>query len=205
MKDAGAHWDDVYSSKPLESVGWFETRPETSLRLLTMASPARGSVVDVGSGASFLVDALLDAGWSDVTVLDVSSEALDVVRARLAGRDVSYAVTDLLAWQPDRAYDAWHDRAVFHFLTGLDEQRAYVDAAAAAVVPGGAAVLGVFAEDGPTQCSGLPTARHSAAALEELFSASFVLEHSERVDHVTPAGVVQPFTWVVLRRTSYQT
>ena len=125
--------------------------------------------------------------------------------ANARSRDVSYVVTDLLAWQPDRGYDAWHDRAVFHFLTGPDEQREYVRTAAAAVVPGGAAVLGVFAEDGPTQCSGLPTARYSAAELAELFSRDFVLEHSEREEHVTPAGVVQPFTWVVLRRTSYQT
>lgn len=205
MQDSAAHWDDAYGSKPLESVSWFEKRPETSLRLLALASPERGAVVDVGAGASFLVDALLDAGWPDVTVLDVSAEALDVVRARIAGRDVSYVVTDLLVWQPDRGYDAWHDRAVFHFLTGPDEQRAYVETAAAAVLPGGAAVLGVFAEDGPTQCSGLSTARHSAAQLAELFSGGFELEHSEREAHVTPAGVVQPFTWVVLRRTSYQT
>lgn len=205
MQDAATHWDDVYGSKPLESVSWFEARPETSLRLLTLAFPERGAVVDVGAGASFLVDGLLDAGWPDVTVLDVSSEALDLVRARLTGRDVSYVVTDLLAWQPDQGYDAWHDRAVFHFLTARDEQRAYVGTAAAAVLPGGAAVLGVFAEDGPAQCSGLPTAGHSAEALAELFSGDFVLEHSEREEHVTPAGVVQPFTWVVLRRTSYQT
>lgn len=200
MTDAAAHWDEVYGSTPLHAVSWFEARPETSLRLLAQTSPAGGPVVDVGAGASFLADALLDTGWSDVTVLDVSAEALDVVRERLAGRDVSYVVTDVLAWQPDRGYAAWHDRAVLHVLTDVDDRRAYVDVAGAAVVPGGAAVLGVFAEDGPSQCSGLPTARHSAAALEELFAPSFVLEHAEREEHVTPAGVVQPFTWVVLRR-----
>lgn len=199
MQDAASHWDDVYGSKPLESVSWFETRPETSLRLLALASPERGAVVDVGAGASFLADALLDAGWSDVTVLDVSSEALDLVRARLTGRDVSYVVTDLLAWQPERGYDAWHDRAVFHFLTEEDEREDYRASLERHVPPGGWVVVATFGPDGPTTCSGLPIVRYSHEALAAEFPG-YELVDTGGDDHETPWGTVQQFTAVLLRR-----
>ena len=200
MSDAATHWDGVYATSSADQVSWYEPRPLTSLRLLERASPDRGPVIDVGAGASFLADALVLAGWTDVTVLDVSAEALDVVRHRLADRPVSYVVTDLLAWSADRDYAVWHDRAVFHFLTDPRDRARYIDVAASAVGPGGAVVLGVFATDGPTQCSGLPTARHGPEELEVLFAPVFDLEHSEREEHLTPAGIVQPFTWALLRR-----
>ena len=200
MSDAAAHWNRIYGARPVETLSWYEPRPATSLRLLELASPDHGPVVDVGAGASVLVDALVADGWDDVTVLDVSAEALTAVRRRLAGRAVSFVETDLLAWRPDRAYAAWHDRAVLHFLTDPHDRRRYVDVATTAVAPGGAAVLGVFAADGPTECSGLPTVGYAPDALAALFASSFALEHSEREEHVTPAGVVQPFTWALLRR-----
>ena len=200
MTDAAVHWDKVYGTTHTDSVSWYEPRPVTSLRLLNSASPLRGPVIDVGAGASFLADALVADGWPDVTVLDVSVEALAVVRRRLAGGQVSFVEADLLTWRPDRAYVVWHDRAVFHFLTAASAQLQYVAVATSAVAPGGAAVLGVFADDGPRQCSGLPTQGYRPDALAALFAPSFVLEHSERDEHVTPSGVVQPFTWVLLRR-----
>lgn len=204
MTEPAEHWDAVYGSKPVPSLSWYQERAATSLRLLEMACPARGAVVDVGAGASYLVDALLDAGWPDVTVLDVSHEALDLVRSRLAGRadDVAFVVVDLLQWRPDRAYDVWHDRAVFHFLTTPEARAQYVQVAASALSPGGALVLGVFAQDGPEQCSGLPTARYDATALAQELAPVFVLEHQEREEHVTPWGAVQPFTWGLFRRTA---
>ena len=160
-------------------------------------------MVDVGAGASLLVDALLAAEWSDVTLLDVSREALALVKARVGAADtaVSFVVADLLDWRPERQYDAWHDRAVFHFLTDPADRARYVDTMTKAVRRGGAAVLSTFADDGPASCSGLSTARYDAPALADTFGAAFTMERTEREEHVTPAGRIQPFTWVVLRRS----
>ena len=195
------HWDGVYGRRPVTELSWYEQVPATSLRLVTSLATPEQAVVDVGAGESSLVDHLVAQGYEDVTVLDVSQEALAAVRARLGDSPrVHVVVSDLLAWAPDRQYDAWHDRAVFHFLTDDADVTAYVRVASAAVRPGGALVLGTFAEDGPTTCSGLPTARYSADELIALFGGAFAEEHREREEHVTPAGVVQPFTWVVLRR-----
>lgn len=196
------HWDAVFSSRAPTEVSWFQPRPDTSVRLLSAHVPPQGAVVDVGAGTSALVDALLAAGRTDVTLVDVSAAALDAVRERLGERaaSVGLVVCDVLAWRPQRTYAAWHDRAVFHFLTAEQDRAAYVALAARAVEPGGVLVLGTFAEDGPTACSGLPTARYDAAALAHLFAPAFRLVAHEREEHRTPAGAVQPFTWVVLAR-----
>ena len=202
MKDAAEHWDAIYSTKASNEVSWFQATPTTSLRLLERwASPA-GSVLDVGSGASMLVESLLDAGWVDVTVLDISEEALNKVRSRLGGRaaEVFFITADVRSWQPHRTFGAWHDRAVFHFLVEPTDRDRYVAATTQAVAPGGVVVLGTFAADGPTQCSGLPTARYDTDSLARAFGSAFVLEHAEREEHTTPAGADQPFSWVVLRR-----
>lgn len=197
------HWDNVYRTKPSDELSWFEMQPGTSLRLLTSAASRAAALVDVGAGTACLVDALVDAGWLDVTVLDVSSEALAVVRQRLGERRgaVSFVAANLLSWEPMRIYDAWHDRAVFHFLVDPGDRNRYIATANRAVGPGGVLVLGAFASDGPRQCSGLPTARYSAEALAAAFLPAFVLVHSEREEHPTPDAAIQPFTWVVLRRT----
>lgn len=197
---AAEHWDGVWADRAGAAVSWYEPVPATSLRLIGPPVPD-GAVVDVGAGASTLVDHLLDAGWSHVTVVDVAGHALAEVRERLGEREgADLVVGDLLEWRPDRLYDVWHDRAVFHFLLDPADRARYVGSAAAALRPGGAVVLGTFAEDGPQACSGLPTARYGAAELAALFAPLLDLEHAERVEHRTPSGVVQPFTWVVLRR-----
>ncbi len=208
---AAEHWDSVYGTRPTDEVSWFQREATTSLRLIASVCPPTAAVVDIGAGASRLVDTLLDVGWSDVTVLDVSATALSLVHDRITQgvgdppRDragsVSFVVADVLTWQPERAYDAWHDRAVFHFLARPDQRELYVARAANALPAGAAIVLGTFAADGPTQCSGLPTARYDADGLAAVFEPGFRLEHAEREEHVTPSGVVQPFTWAVLRRT----
>jgi SAM-dependent methyltransferase len=194
-----AHWEDVYSSKGVDEVSWFQREPEVSLRLV---AGAPGSVVDVGAGASVLVDRLLAAGRTDVTLLDLSSAALAVTRERLgpAADGVTFVAADVVGWDPGRTFDCWHDRAVFHFLTDPARQAAYVATAGRLVAPGGAVVLGTFAADGPTQCSGLPTARHEPADLASQFAHDFDLEHAEHETHRTPWGAEQHFTWVVLRR-----
>ncbi len=205
---AARHWDEVYRTKAVDSVSWYQPTASTSLRLLHLsAAPGDrpGSVVDVGAGASTLVDGLLDAGVTDLTVLDVSAAALETTRRRLEERParatgVRLVCCDVLDWRPGRTYDAWHDRAVLHFLTDPADRRRYVETATAAVAPGGVLVLGGFAPDGPTHCSGLPTVRRSAAELAGELAAGFDLEHAEREEHHTPGGDVQAFTWVRLRR-----
>ena len=201
--DVQQHWDVVHSSKAVDEVSWFQAAPHTSVRLVKLASHGRpgASIVDVGAGTSTLVDLLLEVG-ADVTVLDISRKALDAAARRVGprGDQVSWVQADLLEWEPGRSYDVLHDRAVFHFLITAEDVAAYVDLAGAAVAPRGALVLGVFAPDGPTSCSGLPTARYDAAALAARFADAFVLEHEERELHHTPAGGTQAFTWVVLRR-----
>lgn len=199
---AAAHWDRIYRGKAADGVSWFQQRPAVSLRLLAMASSRTGSVIDVGAGASTLVDALLDAGWSDITLLDVSHEALAAVVDRLGvrSRAISFVVADLLVWKPERTYAAWHDRAVFHFLVRPGDRARYIELTSRAISAGGVLVLGLFDYDGPTRCSGLPTARYDADSLVGLFAPAFALVHHEQEDHVTPSGTVQPFTWVVLRR-----
>ena len=197
-----AHWDDVYASRPVTALSWFQSEPTMSLRLLREAAPPPASVIDVGAGESPLVDHLLAGGWTDVTVLDVADAALAATRQRLSGHgSVEYVVADVLAWQPARKYDAWHDRAVFHFLVEAGDRARYVERVSQAVDPGGVVVIGTFAADGPTRCSGLPAARYDADALAAEFAPLFRLERTEREEHVTPAGVVQPFTWLVLRRS----
>lgn len=202
MEVVAGHWDRVYATKDSADVSCYQSVPTPSLDLIARNSPHGCSIIDVGAGASVLVDHLIKAGHTDVTVLDVSSEGLDETRARLgsSSRGVTFVVADLLSWAPERTFRVWHDRAVFHFLTNPTDRSTYVRAASLAVEAGGAIVLGVFAEDGPEQCSGLPTARYDPESLAALFTEDFVLAESLRDVHQTPWGSEQPFTWVVLRR-----
>jgi trans-aconitate methyltransferase len=199
----GEHWNTLYATKAVDEASWFQKSPATSLQLISSVASPGSAIIDVGAGTSTLADALLDAGWSDVTVLDVSTAALEAVTRRLGERqrDVSFIAADVASWRPLRRYRVWHDRAVFHFLVDPQDHQRYVATATNAVQPEGAVVIGTFAADGPTRCSGLPTARYTADELAAAFAPAFRLEHTEREHHVTPSGVVQPFTWVVLRRT----
>jgi trans-aconitate methyltransferase len=194
----------VYATRALDEVSWYQPEPATSLRLVEGSAPDRSAaIVDIGSGASFLADRLLADGYRDVTIVDVSDRALDAVRVRLGTHShlLTYVVSDILAWSPERAYHVWHDRAVFHFLTDDRQRSRYVELAAAALRPGGTLIIATFAADGPTHCSGLPVRRHTAGELASTFAKAFTVEASESEEHVTPAGVVQPFTWSVLRRS----
>lgn len=201
MSDA-QHWDRVWTDKREHEVSWFSPDAATSLQLVARAGLGPDArVIDVGGGASRLVDGLLDRGMRRVTVLDISAAALAAARARLADRaeQVSWLVGDVTKFVPPHAYDLWHDRAVFHFLSG-DERAAYVEVMTKAVAPGGAAIVATFAPDGPERCSGLAVSRYDATALAEAVGPAFELVESEREEHVTPAGRVQAFTFVRLRR-----
>jgi SAM-dependent methyltransferase len=202
VPDRGDHWARVYASRPTNELSWYEHEPATSLRMIdAIATGAAAAIIDIGAGASSLVDHLLARGFTDLTLLDVSAPALHEVAARLGDRaeQVRFVVHDVLTWEPNRQFDLWHDRAVFHFLVDAADQDRYVQLAATAVGSGGHVVLATFAEDGPTQCSGAAVSRYSAEQLGTTFSASFALVEQAREQHVTPRGIVQPFTWVVLR------
>jgi SAM-dependent methyltransferase len=198
------HWEQIYETRPADELSWHQRDSATSHRLVVAAAPQRSAaIVDVGSGMSVLVDRLVDDGYRDLTLVEVSAHALDGVRTRLGerARSVTFAEYDVRDWRPDRVYDVWHDRAMFHFLTDEVDRTRYVDVARGAVRPGGALIIATFAADGPTQCSGLPVKRHSAHDLAAVLGDTFTVESSEREEHITPAGVVQPFTWMVFRRS----
>lgn len=199
---SASHWDRAYDLGDT-SRSWFQDNPDQSLHMLDVAGVTNGdSVLDVGGGASGLVDVLISRGFRDVTVLDISAIGLGTAKARL-GADasrVSWLVTDLLSWRPNRSYRVWHDRAVFHFLTTVEVRAKYADTLRAATDAGSVAVFGCFALDGPDSCSGLPVARYDAAGLAEELGPQWTPIAQEREEHRTPGGGTQPFTWVSFRR-----
>jgi trans-aconitate methyltransferase len=194
------HWDDVYDRVGVDRVSWYQAEASSSLSMIEAAGRVR-SVVDIGGGASVLVDELLAAGIPDVTVLDLSPHALQLARQRLGTRagSVQWLSQDVRTWVPDRQFDLWHDRAVFHFLTEPADRAAYRATLRQALRPEGRVVLGTFAADGPTHCSGLPVARYDAAALAAEFPELRMVD-SRRTEHTTPSGATQPFTWLLLSR-----
>jgi SAM-dependent methyltransferase len=201
MSVRSSHWDSVYDTRPTDELSWFQAEPTMSLELIRSLRPRPRSVLDVGAGSSRLADRMVDDGVDRVTVLDISERALAAVNERLGDHPgVSFVVADITDWSPQQTWDVWHDRAVFHFLTDPADRTAYTATAARAVSPGGVAVVGCFAPGGPTHCSGVAIVQYSAETLAAEFSPAFELERSEHEVHVTPSGVTQPFTWVVIRR-----
>jgi 2-polyprenyl-3-methyl-5-hydroxy-6-metoxy-1,4-benzoquinol methylase len=196
------HWRKVYTDKQPEDVSWYQPTPEQSLQALDRfgATPSQ-SLIDIGGGASTLVDALLARGWDDLTVLDIAAPALAAAQLRLgeAGATVTWEVADITDWQPARAYDIWHDRAVFHFLTEPQQRAAYLRALGAGLAKGGLAIFATFALDGPEKCSGLTVERYDADKLAATLGPQFTLEASWRDEHLTPWGSAQAFTWCVFR------
>jgi trans-aconitate methyltransferase len=202
--DRHSHWQNVYTTKGEGEVSWFQDSPHPSLDLIALARAARdAAIVDVGGGASRLVDALLDAGYADLTVLDLSEAALATARGRIGPRSsqVRWIAADVTKWHPPRQYDVWHDRAALHFLTEPSDQRAYVTCLERALRPGGHAIIGTFAPDGPEKCSGLSVMRHDAASLGALLGENFALTDSRRHDHVTPWGATQHFQFSTFRKS----
>ncbi len=197
------HWERVYATKPSTGVSWYQEHPEQSLRLIQLTGvPHTGSIIDVGGGASTLVDDLLHEGYGSVTVLDLSAEALNVAKARIGerARSVHWLEGDIVNIHlPEHAYDIWHDRAVFHFLTDEADRRAYVAQVLRSVKPQGHVIVATFAEDGPTQCSGLPVMRYSPTELHGQFGPSFSLLKQEREEHHTPSGATQKFIYCYCR------
>ena len=174
-----------------------------SLRMFDAAGiGVEASVIDAGGGASRLAGVLLERGFGDVTVLDISAAGMAHARRHLGARagQVQWVVVDIRTWEPGRRYRVWHDRAVFHFLITIGDRRQYMRTLECATEPGAVAVFGSFAPDGPQRCSGLPVARYSAADLAAELGSRWKLISQDREEHHTPAGVVQPFTWAALRK-----
>jgi trans-aconitate methyltransferase len=205
MTDASRHdhWENVYAGKGENQVSWFQETPAISLELIELVGATPGSgIIDIGGGASRLVDCLVSRGYEDVTVLDLSEAALAAARSRVgeSGGRVTWVAADVTIWEPSRTYDIWHDRAAFHFLTEREDQAAYIARLRRAVRPGGHAIIGTFAPDGPERCSGLLVSRYDAAGLAATLGRGFELIDARRHEHVTPWGATQKFQFSTFRR-----
>ncbi|WP_249351822.1 class I SAM-dependent methyltransferase [Pseudomonas asiatica] len=194
----------MYTHKAADAVSWYQPHADSSLALIRQTGiTADAAVIDVGGGASTLVDDLLAARHSDLTVLDISAAALDVARHRLgdAASAVHWLEADITQVEfPEHRFTLWHDRAVFHFLTDAADRARYLKAVGRAVKPGGFVIVGTFAEDGPEQCSGLPVRRYSADTLHDEFGAQFELLGKAEENHHTPFGTVQKFLYCYCRK-----
>lgn len=204
MVERRAHWERVYEAKPSESVSWFEANPARSLALIEAAGTRESdAIIDIGGGASRLVDALLTRGFRRISVLDISAKALAVCQARLgrSGDSVEWLIEDVTRWTPDRGrYRLWHDRAVFHFLTADEDRNAYLRALDRGLADGGHLILATFAPSGPGRCSGLSVRRYGAEELQDLLGSGFELRFGEVAAHLTPGGGKQDFTWCLFRK-----
>jgi len=194
--NAADHWERLYQGKNAAELSWFESTPRRSLQSIRDTGVSLNApILDVGGGASLLVDELLQLGYTNVTVLDLAPAALAQSKDRLgpAAERVTWIATDVTTFRPLRRYAVWHDRAVLHFLPGKLEQESYVEALRNALAPGGHVILATFGPGGPTRCSGLPVQRHSVETLSALLGPEFELRSSTFEDHLTPTRVAQRF------------
>ncbi|MDP2288336.1 MAG: class I SAM-dependent methyltransferase [Actinomycetota bacterium] len=195
------HWDERYRKIGSTDVSWFQAEPLMSIRLIgSLDLLLTDPIVDVGGGASLLVDRLCELGFADLTVVDLSVQALEESKARVGNSGIEWIAADVRQWQPKRQFVLWHDRATFHFLTEVSDQHRYWDIASGHLTPGGHVVIGVFAHDGPQTCSGLPVRRYDIEELAAVMGPSFAILEHEYESHVTPAGASQAFLWVVAQR-----
>ena len=199
-----AHWENVYTTKRDDQVSWFQENPAPSLALIDLAQPTpETTIVDIGGGASRLVDCLVARGFNHVTVLDLSEAALATAKTRLGDQpNVQWVAADVTKWKPTQTYDIWHDRAAFHFLTDSSDRAAYVACLKQAIKPGGHVVIGSFAIDGPERCSGLPVNRYDAAGLAAELGKEFRLIDARRQEHATPWGAIQRFQFCIFQRSA---
>jgi len=204
IEEMKSHWEQVYSTKASDAVSWYQPHASVSLSLIRETGiDLDAPIIDVGGGASTLVDDLLDLGYSALSILDLSEAALDAAASRLGARGdgVRWLEADITRTTfPEASIELWHDRAVFHFLNAADDRAAYVRALSQAVKPGGHLIIGTFAENGPEKCSGLPVQRYSAQGLYSQFSAAFELVKTATEAHQTPSGSIQAFVYCWCRK-----
>jgi trans-aconitate methyltransferase len=194
------HWNSAYEDRGAEGVSWYQALPAVSLELVeALGISHEAPVIDIGGGASFLAKSLLERGFSDVTVLDISRSALAMSERDQGGSGISLIEADVLRWNSTRRYGLWHDRATFHFLVADRDRATYTRKLEATLAPGGFVILATFAPDAPPTCSGMPVVRYSEQDLAEVLGPSFEVVESRREEHTTPRGAVQQFTWVAAR------
>lgn len=196
--DRKDHWENVYTKKSPLEVSWYQTHPAISLDLIASTGIDHSArIIDVGAGASVLVDKLLEAGYKDITVLDIASKAMDYAKERLGSRaqKVVWVVADITEFEPSQQYDLWHDRAVFHFLTDKTDRRKYVEALKKTLKPEGHLILSAFSLEGPPQCSGLSVERYDVEKMKKELGDEFEFITSKRESHVTPWQAEQEFIY----------
>ncbi len=201
METRQEHWNKIYSTKTPNEVSWTEQLPATSLELIhSIELPRSASIIDCGAGESHLADHLLDEGYTDISLLDVSGEALGITKKRLGARakTVRFYISDVLEFKPERQFDVWHDRATFHFLTDIKDQQAYVELVRSAVKD--YLLIGTFSDQGPKRCSGLDVQQYNVDSLTATFSPYFELLTSRMRDHITPFGTAQNFIFCLFKR-----
>lgn len=201
--DSKNHWENIYQSKALTDVSWYQPVPETSLNFLReLKIPSEAKIIDVGGGDSFLADHLLETGYRDITVLDISENALERAKKRLGDKAalVKWIVSDISTFQPGEQYDFWHDRAVFHFLTEDKDIENYIKVLDKGIKQNGILVIGTFSENGPLKCSGIPIKQYSETSMTERFSGTFEKINCFTVDHKTPFDTIQNFIFCSFRK-----
>ncbi|MEP6567653.1 MAG: class I SAM-dependent methyltransferase [Mesorhizobium sp.] len=199
-----AHWEDVYTRKGEKEVSWFEENPAPSLELIAAVAPTNDlAIIDIGGGASRLVDSLIEKGFRDITVLDLSFAALEAAKTRLGERaeQAHWLVADATSWEPSETYDIWHDRAAFHFLTEEQDRVAYVARLRRGLKAGGHAIIATFGPDGPERCN-LRVERYDATSLGQTLGPGFELVDTRQHTHVTPWGSTQSFQFSIFRRVA---
>lgn len=201
--DRREHWNRVYRTRAPDGVSWYQRRPDVSLELIAASGIARDAgIIDIGGGASVLVDHLLDLGYSNLAVLDVSGAALDASRSRLGARagGIEWFEADVTAFEPPHRYALWHDRAAFHFLTSAADRASYTATLRKTLKPGGTVIIATFAPEGPPKCSGLDVVRYGEQALAAELGAEFALQEVRREVHITPGGAEQRFNYFRFER-----
>lgn len=192
------HWNRVYETKTVDSVSWFQTRPGLSLKLIAASGICKdAAIIDVGGGASVLVDHLLEFGYTNLSVLDLAGAALKASRSRLGAKAaaVEWIKADIATFEPPRRYALWHDRALFHFLTDTSDRAGYVATLRKALQPGGTVIIATFAPDGPPKCSGLDVVRYDVDSIAAELGEGFQLLETLRETHVTPGKAEQKFNY----------
>jgi len=201
--DRQKHWENIYQTKELKDVSWFQPTPETSLDFFKQFNvPTTAKVIDIGGGDSFLVDHLLDLGYQDISVLDISAAAIDRAKQRLGekAKNVKWIVADAATFKPTEKYDFWHDRAAFHFLTDEEEISNYLETARQNINPTGILVIGTFSEQGPKKCSGIEIKQYSEKTMTDRLKNFFEKIKCITVDHKTPFDTIQNFVFCSFRK-----
>lgn len=197
------HWETIYNTKDLKDVSWYQEKPETSLGLIDKYARNKSeTMIDIGGGDSYLADYLIDDGYTDITVLDISEKALEKAKTRLGEKahTITWIHSDIIEFKPGTQYDIWHDRAAFHFLTKDEEIQQYIRIVTQAIKPEGIVIIGTFSETGPKKCSGIEIKQYSEQSLQDCFGKHFTILEIIHTQHNTPFNTVQDFIFCVMRK-----